>query len=105
MIGILLASGSLELQAIGESIQNAGRTSEDYEEGEDPPLVDSGFAADVIGAALQALTAAAPERASSMWQASGLQLTAYLPSVSQHAHNDTDRCTLLEVQWALTVEN
>lgn len=80
VIGSLLASGVLQLEAIGNTILKAG--SDDAEEGEDPLLIDSGKAAPIVAASLQQFAATAgPETAVAAWRSSRLQLDAFLPSV------------------------
>ena len=80
VIGSLLASGVLQLEAIGNTILKAG--SDDAEEGEDPLLIDSGKAALIVAASLQQFAATAgSETAVAAWRSSRLQLDAFLPSV------------------------
>ena len=82
ILGDFLASSPDSLAAIGGAVQKAGVSSEDYVEGSDPPLIDSGLASEVMANALETFaTQSGREEAAAAWKACNLRLQEFLPSV------------------------
>lgn len=78
VVGELVAAGALGLAPVAEAIRTADL--EPPPEGEDTMLVADGYAAKVLGAALQRHAAAAgAEAAKAAWEGSGESLAAFLP--------------------------
>ena len=79
VLGALVGVGVLPLKEVATATLEAAVE----EEGEDGQLVDGGSAWKLIGAVLQALAErTSQEEMAHQWQATGLELSAFFPSVS-----------------------
>ncbi len=79
VLGSLVGVGVLPLKEVATATLKAAVE----EEGEDGQLVDGGSAWKLIGAALQALADRTSQKEMThQWKATGLELSAFFPSVS-----------------------